>query len=187
MNIQPGVRGAALALASALGFALATSALAPVRSNASDFHPYRSETGRFSVDFPGGSPIVRELTGSKFLMTDNDVNYAVITEGVEFSVEIHDIPRFAELVLTDHYILEESVSGKLEDIGAREVDASEASLQGESAREVVFEAPDRAFTGKLLLVLAQRRLYLVTVLHPPTLGPQDASGRFFGSFSFWPE
>jgi len=171
-----------------LGIAAAMSALAPMRSAAGQLHPYRSETARFSIDFPGDAdPSIRELTGSKFTTTDNDINYAVISDGVEFSVEIHDVPRFAMLMLTSHYILEHSVSGKLEDINAREVDSAVTSFQGEPAREVVFEASDRAFTGRMLLVLADRRLYLVGVQHPPSLDPQDVGARFFESFSFWPE
>jgi hypothetical protein len=182
---QPGVRSAAPVVA--LGVAIATSALAPPSAAAGDPDLYRSESARFSVDFSGKPPVIRELTGSKFSTTTNDVNYAVIVDGVEFSVEIHDIPRFAKMVLTDHYILDQSVSGKLEDIGAREVDAAETTFQGEPARDVAFEAPDRAFVGRMFLILAGHRLYLAGVLHPPSLDPRAASARFFASFSFWPE
>ncbi|MBW1843401.1 MAG: hypothetical protein JRE38_06760 [Deltaproteobacteria bacterium] len=187
MKTQPGVCGAALAISSALGIALAMSALAPTRSMAGDFHPYRSEFSRFSVDYPGGSPTVLKLAGSKFTTTGNDINYAVIFDGVEFAVETHDVPRFAMLVLTSHYVLERSVSGKLEDIGARAISVVETSFQGEPAREVDFEASDRAFAGKMLLVLADRRIYLVSVQHPSSIDPPDASAQFFESFSFWLE
>lgn len=183
MKKQPGVRSAARAIA--LGVAVATPLLAPPSATAGDPDPYRSESGRFSVDFRGKPPAIRELTGSKFSTTDNDVNYAVVADGVEFSVEIHDIPRFAKVLLTDHYILDQSVSGKLEDVGAREVTAAETTFQGEPARDVVFEAPDRAFVGRMFLILAGHRLYLVGVLHSPSLDPQVASARFFESFSFW--
>jgi len=147
---------------------------------AGDFHPYRSEFSRFSVDYPGGSPTVLKLAGSKFTTTGNDINYAVIFDGVEFAVETHDVPRFAML-------LERSVSGKLEDIGARAISVVETSFQGEPAREVDFEASDRAFAGKMLLVLADRRIYLVSVQHPSSIDPPDASAQFFESFSFWLE
>ncbi len=154
---------------------------------AGDLHPYRSETGRFSVDFPGGLPSIRELAGSKFSITDNDVRHTVFAEGAEFAVEIHDIPRVAKLLLTSHYILELSVKGMLEDIGAREVDSAEVSLQGEPAREVAFEIPDREFTGRLLLVLAGRRLYIVSVRHPQSIDPPSSIAPFLDRFSFWLE
>ncbi len=187
MTIQPRVRAAALAIA--LQVALSTIGLASLCFSADDSHPerYRSDFARFSVEFPGGSPVVRELEGTQFTMTGNDVNYAAISAGVEFSVEIHDVPRFAKLMLTDHYILDESVSGKLEDIGARKLDVVETSIQGEPAREVVFEALDRTFKGRMSLVLADRRLYLVGVLHPSSLDPGETSARFIKSFSFWLE
>ncbi len=156
-------------------------------ASAEDLHPYRSETGRFRVDFPEAPPSIRELTGSKFLITDNDVLHAVFAEEAEFAVEIHDIPRVAEFLLTSDYILERSVKGMLEDIGAREVDSAEISLQGEPAREVAFEIPDREFTGRLLLILAGRRLYLVSVQHPQSIDPPDSIAPFFENFSFWRE
>jgi hypothetical protein len=75
----------------------------------------------------------------------------------------------------------------LEDIGAREVDSAEISIEGQPAREVAFEIPDRAFTGKVLLVLAGRRLYLVSVRYPRSIDPPAAIVPFFESFSFWLE
>jgi len=171
----------------AIALASPTSTLDPTCATAGEFFPYRSEAGRFSVDFPGGAPTVSELIGTQFSLTDNDFNYAVVSDGVEFSVEIHDIPRLARLVLTSRYILEHSVSGKLEDVHARELDSAETTFQGQPAREIVFEAMDRSFTGRMLVVLAEDRLYLVGALHPPSLDPQDSIARFLGSFSFWLE
>jgi hypothetical protein len=189
VTFQPSVRVVtfASALAIALAVAVSISALAPMRATAGELFAYRSEAGRFSVDFPAESPSVEELSGSKFSITDNDVRHAVFAEGAEFAVEIHDIPFFAEFLLTSHYILERSVQGLFEDIGAREVDSAEISVHGQPAREVAFEIPDRAFTGRVLLVLAGRRLYLVSVQHPRSIDPPDAVAPFFESFSFWLE
>jgi hypothetical protein len=156
-----------------------------MRATAGESFAYRSEAGRFSVDLPAEPPSVRELTGSKFSITDNNVLHTVVADGAEFAIEIHDIPRIAKLLMTSRYILDRSVAGMLEDIGAREVDSAEASFQGEPAREVAYEIPDRAFTGRLLLVLAERRLYLVSVQHPRTIDPPGSVAPFFESFSFW--
>jgi hypothetical protein len=167
--------------------ALSTSALAPARATADEPVAYRSEAGRFSVELPAESPSIRELNESKFSITDNDVRHTVFAEGAEFAVEIHDIPRVAKFLLTSRYVLERSTKSMLEDIGAREIDSVEASLQGLPAREVAFEIPDREFTGRLLLVLAGRRLYLVSVRHPQSIAPPAAVAPFFESFSFWLE
>jgi len=156
-----------------------------MRSTAGEHFAYRSEAGRFSVDFPGEPPSVRELSGSKFSITSNDVLHIAFVGDTEFAVEIHDIPRVAKLLLSSDYILERTVRGMLEDIGGREVDSVETHLQGEPAREVGFEIPDRELTGRLLLVLAGRRLYLVSVQHPRSIGPLGSIAPFFESFSFW--
>jgi hypothetical protein len=158
-----------------------------MRATAGEPFAYRSEAGRFSVDLPAEPPSVRELTGSKFSITDNNVLHTVVADGAEFAIEIHDIPRIAKLLMTSRYILDRSVAGMLEDIGAREVDSAEASFQGEPAREVTYEIPDRAFTGRLLLVLAERRLYLVSVQHSRSIAPPGSIAPFFESFSFWLE
>jgi len=177
-----------LACLIALGVAASSSALAALGSAAGELRAYRSETGRFSVGFPGASdPAVIELAGDNFAMTENNFNYSVVSDGVEFSVEIHDIPRVARLMLSSDYILDHSVSGKLADMGAREIDVVERSFQGEPAREVVFAASNQTFTGKMLLVLDDRRIYLVGVMHSPSLDTREASARFFESFSFWSE
>ena len=158
-----------------------------MRATAGEPVVYRSEEGRFSIDLPAASPSVRDMTGSKFSITDNDVRHTLFAEGAEFVVEIHDIPRVAELLLGDHYVLERTAKGMLEDIEAREVDSVRASHQGQPAREVTFEIPSREVTGRLLLVLAGRRLYLVSVRHPQSIDPPEAIARFFESFSFWLE
>jgi hypothetical protein len=185
VKFQPGVRVVALAIA--LVIAVSTSALAPMRATAGERFAYRSEAGRFSVDFPAETPSIRELAGSKFSITSNDVQHTAFVGDTEFAVEIHDIPRVAKFLLSSDYILERAVRGMLDDIGGREVDSVEASLQGEPAREVRFEIPDQKLAGKLLLVLAGRRLYLVTVQHPESIEPPSAIEPFFESFSFWLE
>ncbi len=173
----------------AIAFSVASSAsaLAPMRATAGEPYAYRSEDGRFSVDLPGESPSVRELSESKFPITDNDVLHTVFAEGAEFSIEIHDIPRISKLLLTSRYILDRSVAGMLEDIGAREIDSAEVTFQGAPAREVAFEILDRAFTGRSLLILAERRLYMVSVQHPRSIAPPGSVAPFFESFSFWLE
>ena len=185
MKVQPGARFLALAIAFVI--AILTLALAPMRVAAGERFAYRSETGRFSVDLPAEFPSIDELTGSKFSITNNDIRHTVFAEGAEFAVEIHDIPRVAEFLLTSRYVLERSAKGMLEDIGARTVDSVDISVQGQPAREVAFEIPDQAFTGRLLLVLAGRRLYLVSVRHPQSIAPPAAVAPFFESFSFWLE
>jgi hypothetical protein len=184
VKVQPSVRVVTFAAAFAIALVVSMFALAPMRATAGERFAYRSEAGRFSIDFPEQPPAVQELTGSKFSITDNNVRYTAFAEGAEFAVEIHDIPRVAELLLTSQYILERSAKGMFEDIGAREVDSEKISIQGQLAREVAFEIPDRAFTGRLLLVLAGRRLYLVSVRHPRSIDPPASIASFFESFSF---
>ncbi len=185
MQFHPNTHRVMFSIAFAVAFS--TFAFAPMRATAGEPFAYRSEVGRFSVDLPAESPSVRELSASKFSITDNNVLHTVVAEGAEFAIEIHDIPRIAKLLMTSRYILDRSVAGMLEDIGAREIDSAEVTFQGAPAREVAFEISDRAFTGRSLLILAERRLYMVSVQHPQSVAPPGSIAPFFESFSFWLE
>lgn len=171
----------------ALVLALSASLLAHSSATAEERFAYRSEIGRFSVDFPSASLSVDELTGPQFTITDNNLRHTVFVDEAEFVVEIHDIPRLAEILLTSHYVLERAAEGMLDDIGGRELDSTEASVQEQPAREVAFEIPDRAIEGRLLSVLVGRRLYLVSVRYPQSIEAPEASAPFFESFLFWLE
>ena len=161
------------------------SALLSASAAADSLHPFRSEDGRFSIDFPAPSPSSRNLTGDKFSVTNNDIRHAVDVDDAEFAVEIHDVPRAAYLLFPGHFILENAKSGLLGDIGAREIDSREISRQGQPGRVATFEIPDKGLTGNLLMVLAKSRLYLVTVRYPEEDEPPMPFTSFFESFEFW--
>jgi hypothetical protein len=152
---------------------------------AAEIHTYRSDDGRFSIDFPAPSPSAHAMTGAQFLFTDNDARHAVNVGDVEYAVEIHDVPRVAYGLLSSHFILENAKSGMLDDIGAREIDSREIDRQGKPGRVVAFEIPEIGVTGNLLIVLAKNRLYLVTVRHLKEDDPPVPFTAFIESFEFW--
>jgi hypothetical protein len=151
-----------------------------------ELREFRSEAGRFSVRFPGESPKSEVLRGSRFSATSNNSRHVVELNGAEFGVEIHDVPRGARLFLSSSFILDRAKLGMLDDIGGREIESQEISRQAQPGRLVVYDVPDQGLIGQLLLVLAQRRLYLVTVQHPAQ-EPPPAHAAFFESFVFWLE
>jgi hypothetical protein len=174
----------------ALSYLLVANLMSAIFSDAGtagEPHTFRSDAGRFSIDFPALSPSTRTLTGGKFLFTDYNIRHAVEVGDVEFAVEIHDVPRAADALLTDRYILEKSKAGLLEDMGAREINSREIDRQGQPGRAVTVEIPDRGLMGNLLIVLAKNRLYLVTVQHPRQDDSPMPFTSFFESFEFWLE
>ena len=163
------------------------SAIFSDNGTAGEPHTFRSDAGRFSIDFPAPSPSTRTLTGDKFLFTDYNIRHTVEVGDAEFAVEIHDVPRAADALLPSRYILEKSKAGLLEDMEAREVNSRAIDREGHPGRAVAFEIPERSLTGNLLIVLAKNRLYLVTVLHPEQEDPPMSYTFFFESFEFWLE
>ncbi len=146
---------------------------------------FRSDSGRFRVGFPGMAPASRNLSTSKFTSTTHTVLHEVTIEETEFAVELHDIPQVAAMFLTHDFILDRAKAGMLEDIGARELASEEVSQQQQPARRVHYELPDRGLKGEALLVLAERRLYLVSAHHPRKLEPPVSFSTFLASFEFW--
>ena len=102
-------------------------------------------------------------------------------------MELHDIPKAAAWLLTDEFVLKQAAKGMLDDIGGRELQAQSASRQDQPARRVSFELPDREARGDVLLVLVDRRLYLVSAHHPVEQDPPVTFARFLESFRFWLE
>lgn len=173
-----------------LGFAAAAILLAPhAPSRAGTGEPlaFRSDDGRFSILFPENPPETEELRGERFSVTDNNARHAVELRGAEFAVEIHDIPRAAAMVLSSSFILDRAKLGMLGDMGAEEIDSKSISRQAQPGRLVRFAVPDRGLVGQLLMVLARRRLYLVSVRHRAEEQPPASYAPFFESFEFWLE
>ena len=167
--------------------ALASALLLPADGSAGELFDFRSEPGRFRIGFPGDSPTSRAMSGDKFSTTDNDARHVVEVDEAEFSVELHDIPRVAAMLLSDEFVLQQAARGMLDDLGGRQLAARRASRQDQPARWVSFEIPDREVRGDVLLVLAERRLYLVSSSHPVEQHPPVTFAKFLESFRFWLE
>ena len=156
-------------------------------ATASDLFDFRSDSGRFRIGFPGMAPASRNMPAAKFASTTNNVLHEVRVDETEFAVELHDIPRVAAMLLTHDFILERAKEGLLADIGAREVTSRDVSRQHHPARRVHYEVPDQGLQGELLLVLAKRRLYLVSAHYPTRHDPPATLSTFLESFEFWLE
>ena len=165
----------------------ALALLLPMDGFAGELFDFHSEPGRFKIGFPGDAPASRALSGDKFSATDNDAYHVVEVDEAKFSVELHDIPRVASMLLTDDFVLEQAAKGMLNDIGGRQLEARRASRQDQPARWISFEIPDREVRGDVLLVLADRRLYLVSSHHPVEQHPPVSFAKFLESFRFWLE
>ena len=91
------------------------------------------------------------------------------------------------MLLSRAFILERATAGVLADIGARELTSRVVSRQQHPARRVHYEVPELGLVGELLLVLAERRLYLVSAHHPTQAEPAVSVSTFLDSFEFWLE
>lgn len=172
-------------VASGIGIAVVLLCLAD--AHAGDPLRFRSESGRFLIGFPGGAPQRVDLSAEKFTLTTNNVQHLTRVDDARFAVEMHDIPRAASMFLSDEFVIEQAVRGMLDDMGGRELRSDPTERQNQPARRVAFELPDSGMRGDLLLVLAKRRLYLVTTVYPAQSEPPVPFDRYVDSFEFWLE
>lgn len=176
------VRLRRLAVASCIVAAMALS-----QAHAVELVDFHSESGRFRIAFPGPDPHTRQMSEEKFQLTTNNVQHHVEVDRTRFAVELHDIPRAAAMFLTDDFVLEQAKQGMLDDMGGQELTSNTVERQSHPARRVEFEIPESGLRGDLLLVLAKRRLYLVTSLYPKHDEPPIPFNAYAESFEFWLE
>jgi hypothetical protein len=177
-------------LAAGFSLALLCSIAALVHdrtATAGDLFDFRSDSGRFRIEFPAMAPESRNLSAAKFTSTTNNIVHEVRVGETSFAVELHDIPRVAAMLLTRDYILERAKEGMLADMGARELSSRKVSRQQHPARRVRYEVPEQGLEGELLIVLVRRRLYLVSAQYPTQSKPPVMFSTFVDSFEFWLE
>lgn len=167
------------------GLGVALLAAAAAGASPADGPAFRSESGRFSVRFPGTprhttrshtTPVGRVASGE----------YLVEQGELELRVELHDVPAIAGFLLSDRALLERAERDLLSDEGAREHRGAAAEVQGHPAREVVYRLPaGDGRAGRALLVLVGARLYILAALHPAGSADESALDGFFESFEVW--
>ena len=145
----------------------------------------RSAPGRFSVRMPERPD---QIAHSRFTMAGpvRTVEYSVRRGETELRVEHHDLPRLAEMLISDAALLDRAASDLVADEGGVDPRVVRASVRGHPAREVSFRIGERAgLACEALLVLVGRRVYVLVSLHPQEAADVAASERFLGSFQVW--
>jgi hypothetical protein len=140
--------------------------------------------GRFSASFPA-EPVVSTATRRTFLGAVVATRYAVETGDITVAVELHDLPRMARFLLPADAILGRARDRLVEDVGGRVVAAADALRGGFPARQVTYELERPVRVEEALLVLVERRLYIVLATWPSGSAVPPAAQRLFESFEVW--
>lgn len=150
-----------------------------------EWRAFRSEEGRFSVPLPA-APAVTASTHHTLLGPIRGSMYAAELGDLSVSVELHDLPRIAAFLFSPDTILDRARKALLEGVGGRPLDAESAPHMGHPARDVRYALADPAFEiERALLVLVERRLYILIATWPEP-APSDAHlARLFESFEVW--
>ena len=154
-------------------------ALAALSACGPDWREFRSEAGKYSVEFPGGSPSERETQGRAAIV---HLAHVEVDRTTAYGVSWFDVAKPAAELLTD---MQAEV---LRDLKATVRQSSEIKLPGPGG-----DAPGRAFTARteggidvsirLHAVGSEpMRVYQVIAAVPDAARAEAAIGRFFASF-----
>lgn len=180
---------AALVCVAGLGF----SSLAAATDEQTDWHEYRSEAGRFTVDLPD-EPRQLQWTRNTWGGEVESTEFGVETDDVRLRIETHDMPRIARWVMSPSDLLKRASRGLLDDDGGEVVGTRELRMQNHPAWEVSYRITasredDWSATeaiGLARFVLVADRVYLLSTVNRGGRDPEAAITRFFDSFEFWP-
>ncbi len=142
---------------------------------------FRDPDAGFVIDLPESPVRTRssQLTPAGRVHTDLIVAFLQQTE---FRVEVHGIPAVARWIVSEQGLLQRAARDLLSDEGATNAEQSSVQAGEHAARRVVYrDAAGRP--GEALLILADGRLYLLSILWP--LDDRERAGRerFFDSFA----
>ena len=144
-----------------------------------DFH---SEEGRFRVRLPAAPRIERSAHGTA-MGSVTEVSFRAGWADREVAVVYEDIPAAARWLVPTGVILSRAAASLVEDAGARELDSRESNWRGHPARELRYELPGPpALQARVLLVLVEARLYLLTARWPREEASPPELERFRASF-----
>jgi hypothetical protein len=146
---------------------------------------FESEAGRFHVELPA-APEVHTETSSTFFGAVSHTKYTLRVGDALVAVETHDFPALATSLFSSASILEQTRSGVLEDMQARQLEAHALTLQDMPALDFTYEVPGAPpRIERALAVLVRNRIYLVTGMAERSPGSHPEIRRFLESFRFW--
>jgi hypothetical protein len=135
-----------------------------------DWAAYRSQAGRFSVRLPEPPS---EQTSARFTLGGrvHSAVYRVHLARAELRVEHHDMPRAALWLFSPDWMLDRALDDFLADEEGSDILAEAATRQGYPARELSYRTVDdgEPREGRALLVLVDRRLYVLASLRSPAI------------------
>ena len=146
----------------------------------SDWLAYQDPDHSFVVDLPETPARTRtsQWTVVGRVHTELLVSFR---EGAEFRVEVHGIPAVARWIVSEQGLLERAAADLLEGEGAQGAVETSEPAGGRPGRRVVYrDAAGRP--GEARFILADGRLYLLSVLWPLSDRERAGRERFFGSF-----
>jgi hypothetical protein len=143
--------------------------------------------GRFAVELPGPPALERDarLTPVGYV---HQTKYWLRAGDALLAVELHDIPAIAAALMTDEGILDRARDGVIENENGTLLEAHALAFQGAPAREFTYRLPgDAPLVERVLVVLVESRLYLLTGMAARAPASHPDIARFFASFRVWKE
>ena len=163
------------------------AALAEGSSPPADWTVFESTAGRFRATFPG-KPVESTETRDTIVGSLTGYRYEVENESRDtfFLVEYRDLPAFAGIFMSDKSLVRRAALSLLEHsentVGRNE----RGEFEGHESRTLRYSLSGETDQLRLaLVVLVEKRLYLVITGVLPTASQEKLAEKFVASFGFW--
>lgn len=178
--------GSLLLLLLVLAYASSTAPQAKA-SLPKSWQTFESKEGRFRAVFPSTpvettetrDTIVGSLTGYRFEVEDKN-------RDTFFLVEYRDLPTLARFFMSDETLVRRAATSLAEHVESTVQRDERSEMKGHESRSLRFQRIDETKQLRLaLVILVEKRLYLVIAGVPPGPAQEKLAAEFIASFEFW--
>lgn len=179
MKCRPAARFC-LTISLLISFAAIVS-LAPLSAHAkeSGWQTVSSSKGRFSVEMPGAPTTYSKAKHTKIGNIGEEF-YSFKDKEKTFTVEYSDLPEIAVIFGGRHDIYKRTKNGFLGSTHGEQISFNDITIGGKKGKLLVYATPTR--TGKVLMVLIKKRLYIVQGSIVKEAKDKAAVDKFINSF-----
>ncbi|MFP6565514.1 MAG: hypothetical protein VCC68_13645 [Myxococcota bacterium] len=181
-SLVRGIAAGGLAIAVLLAGLAATG---DERGLPADWQGFESTTGRFRAMFPG---VPVESSNSRRTLVGRLTGYRYEVDRGEtfFMIETRDLPTMARFFLPKASLVEKAADGLLEHAAGAVLENTAGKSGAFESRAIRYRVPGEATSMRLaLVVLVEKRLYLVIAGGPDTPAFTALAADFIGSFDYW--
>lgn len=139
------------------------------RETSVSWHQFKSEEGRFSIQFPT-LPAIKTHDQNSIIGHVTNHLFESRSHLGDFSVDYSDLPGFAITFTGNETIYSHATGALLKDTLGKLKSSKDFNYQGHTGKHLIYDIPHASekpeFDGQAYLLLIDKRLYVINVVAP---------------------